>query len=357
MKISFVLLVCIFLLLPLDVRAEEFDFDELDSVVEEKTELSFDRLMSELMSGRGISDILKDKMLSVIKNDLFSSRAYLRLIVLIGVISAFINIAAQDIRDKSISDIIGLIGRIMIIGTAAASFKSSVEVLSSAAQDITDVINSAVPFILMLLTASGSASAIGSAGIMSLGTSMTASAVNDVITPVLVTAVTLRLLNILSKKQLLDKLSSLFMSALSMGLKACAYFFVFLITFEKISGGIINKSVGGTFKSLVKMVPVIGDVISGAGDIALGTVGAVKNGAGLVLTVVIIIISMAPLLHIGITALAFRFIAAVLEPVCDKQTIDIIDTVGEGNMLILSALFIISLMFVVSCAILMCGVS
>ncbi len=343
--------------IPCDARAEDFDFDELDSAVEEKTELSFDTLMSELLSGRGISDILKDRIRSVVKEDLFLNRSYLRFIVLIGIISAFINIAAQDIRDKSVSDIIGLIGRIMIIGSAAASFKSSVSVLSSAAGDITDVVNSAVPFILMLLTASGSASAIGSAGIMSLGTSMTASAVNDIITPVLVTAVTLRLLNILSKKQLLDKLSSLFMSALSLGLKACAYFFVFLITFEKISGGIINRSVGGAFKSLVKMVPVIGDVIAGAGEITLGTVGAVKNGAGLVLTVIIAFISLAPLLKIGMTAFAFKLIAALLEPVCDKQTIDIIDTVGEGNMLILSALFIISLMFVVSCAILMCGVS
>lgn len=337
--------------------AEEFDFDGLDSVVEEKTELSFDELMSELMSGRGILDILKEKSLDTVRKNLFSSRNYLCLIVLIGIISAFINIAAQDIQDRGVSEIIGLIGRIMIIGTAAASFKSSVSVLSTAAQDITDVVNSAIPFVIMLLTASGSTSAIGGAGIVSMGTSITTSLMNSLIVPLLVTAVTLRLLNILSKKQLLDKLSSLFMSGVSIGLKVCAYFFVFLLTFEKISGGIINKSVGDTFKSLVKMVPVIGDVISGAGEIAVGTIGAVRNGVGLVLTAVIIIISIAPLLQIGITALAFRLIAAVLEPVCDKQTIDIIDTVGEGNMMILSALFIISLMFVVSCAILMCGVS
>ena len=224
MKLSFVLLVFMLVFMPCDARAEDFDFDELNSAVEEKAELSFDELMSELMSGRGILDILKEKAVDTVRKGVFSERSYLRLIVIIGIMSAFINIAAQDIRDKSISDIIGLIGRIMIIGAAAASFKSSVSVLSSAACDITDVVNSAVPFILMLLTASGSVSAVGSAGIVSLGTSMTASLVNDVITPVLITAVTLRLLNILSKKQLLDKLSALFMSAVSLGLKACAYF-------------------------------------------------------------------------------------------------------------------------------------
>lgn len=347
------------LLFSVEAKAEvtEFNFDGLDTAIEEKTDLSFNELMEDIVSGKGILNILRDKILHLIKEELFFNNVYIRSIVVIGILSAFMNIAAQDIKDKGVAEIIGLIDQIMIIGVAAASFKNSISLLTSTAEDITEVVESAVPFIIMLLTATGNTAAIGGGGIISIGTALTASLVNNLIAPILVISILLRLLNILSKRQLLDKLSDLFMSAVSLGLKASAYFFVFLITFEKISGGIINKSVGSSFKSLIKMVPVIGDVVGGAGDIALGTISAIKNGAGLVMVVILIIISLLPLMQIGITAFIFKLLAAVLEPVCDKQTIEIIDTIGEGNMMVLSALFIISIMFIMSCAILLLGVS
>lgn len=336
---------------------ESFDFDNLEDTVEEKTNLSFNELLKDIMDGKGILNVLKEKTADILKNELFYNNGYLKAIIVISIISAGINIIAADIKDKSVAELVALIGQIMIIGIATASFKNSISLMQNTIQDIVDIVNSAVPFIIMLLSAAGNAAAIGGGSIIAIGTGITGTAVNTLIIPVLVIATLLKILNILSKKQLLDKLSELFMEGTALGLKVCAYGFVFLITIEKISGGAINKSIGGSVKSVVKMVPVIGDVIGGISDVAVNTIGAISSGAGILLVAVIIIACMVPLAEIGIAALLYKLIAAVLEPVCDKQTIEIIDAIGDSNLMILSALFIISAMFVMSCAIILCGVS
>lgn len=335
---------------------EEFDFDRLEEVVEDKTDLSFNEMLKDLLDGKSIFEIIKDKVTDIFRNEIFYNNGFMKAIIVISIISAVINIVASDIRDKSVAELVGLIGQIMIIGIAAASFKNSINLLQNSVEDITDIINSAVPFIVMLLTATGNAAAIGGGGIIAIGTSIVAKGIKALIIPVLVMAILLKIVNILSNKQLVDKLSVLFMTGTKLGLKLCAYIFVFLITLEKISGGAINKGVGGTFKSVIKMVPVVGDVIGGISDVAINTIGAISSGVGLLLVVIIIVSSLVPLIEIGFAAFMFKLIAAVLEPICDKRTIEIIDTIGDGNFMILSALFIISAMFVMACAIILCGV-
>ena len=245
----------------------------------------------------------------------------------------------------------------MIIGVATISFKNSINVLEDSIEGITNVVNSSAPFIVMLMTATGNISAVGGGGILAIGAEIVGNTIKTLIIPFLAISTALRIINILSKKQLLDKLSALFMTGTSFALKACAYIFVFIVSIEKISGGAINKSLGGTLKGAVKMIPVIGDVVGGASDMALSALGAVSSGFTVVIVIVLVLVSFAPVVEIGIVAFMLKFISALLEPICDKQTIDIIDAVGDGNLLILSALFIISLMFVVSCAIVLGGVT
>lgn len=339
-----------------NVKIESFDFYGLEKEVEEKTDLSFNEMLKDFFDGKGIFNIIKDKALDVIKNELFSNNKYIKAVIVISIISAVINILASDIKDKSSAELVGFIGRVMIVGIAAASFKNSIMVLENCVSDITDIINSAIPYIIMLLTATGNVSSIGGGGIIAAGTAVTAGAIKTVIVPVLVIATLLRILNILSKKQLLDKLSELFIRGTSIGLRGCAYLFVFLLTIERISGGAINKGLGSSVKSVIKMVPVVGDVIGGVSDVALNTISAISSGAGILLMCIIIIISLVPIGEIAAAAFLYKIAAALLEPVCDKQTIEIIDAVGESNLLILSALFIISAMFVTACAIILCGV-
>lgn len=348
------------LLFSVNVKADSidnFDFGNLEDTVENEADISINELLKNINEGEGVVDVLKDRLIYIFKNNIFYNNSTLKAIILISIASAIINIVADDIKDKSVAQLVALIGQIMIIGVATISFKNSINVLKSSIESVTNVVNSSAPFIIMLMSATGNVSAIGGGGILAVGAEIVGKAIDTFIIPFLVISTALRVINILSKKQLVDKLSTLFMTGTQFALKACAYIFVFIVSVEKLSGGAINKSLGGTLKNAVKMIPVIGDVVGGANDMALNALGGVCSGFTVVIVIALVIVSFAPVVEIGIVALMLKLISAVLEPICDKQTIDIIDAVGDGNLLILSALFIISLMFVVSCAIVLGGVT
>ncbi len=348
------------LLFSVNVKADSidnFDFGNLEDTVENEADISINKLLKNINEGEGVVDVLKDRLIYIFKNNIFYNNSTLKAIILISIASAIINIVADDIKDKSVAQLVALIGQIMIIGVATISFKNSINVLKSSIESVTNVVNSSAPFIIMLMSATGNVSAVGGGGILAIGAEIVGKAIDTFIIPFLVISTALRVINILSKKQLVDKLSTLFMTGTQFALKACAYIFVFIVSVEKLSGGAINKSLGGTLKNAVKMIPVIGDVVGGASDMALNALGGVCSGFTVVIVIALVIVSFAPVVEIGIVALMLKLISAVLEPICDKQTIDIIDAVGDGNLLILSALFIISLMFVVSCAIVLGGVT
>lgn len=336
---------------------KSFDFYGLEEVVRENTHMSFEGLVEDIVKGKGVWNTLKERMLNILKEEILYNNGYVKNIIAAALISGLINIFAGDIRDKSVGELVSFTGQAVILGIAAAAFKNSILQLKNCISSVTDIINSALPFMIMLLSASGKGSVIAGGGVFAIGTSLTGSFVNAVVIPMLTLSTLIRIINIISKKQILDKMSELFTKMTSLGLKGCAYVFVFLITIERLSGGIVNKSIGKTVKSVFKMIPVIGDVIGGVSDITISTLSAVSSGVGIVLMIVIVFTAIVPVIKIAVVCLIFKGTAAVIEPVCDKETVNIIDAVGESSFMILSAVFIINAMFAVSCAILLCGVS
>ncbi len=330
------------------------EIDKVESAVRDNADISFKRLLRAVISGEDVTDMLKKDLRSFIKKQLRENSKGIKSIIAISIICGIINILSQDINDRSTAELIGLTGRVIILGLASSSFKDSIDMLRSCIQNVTDIINSAIPFIIALVSARGQSA--GGGLLFALGTELTASGINSVLIPLLTMGTALKLVNIISGREILDKLSELFLSAVTYSLKICAYIFVFLIGLERISGGIISKSAGSILKSAVKMVPVVGEIVGGTGDIALTAILAVGNAAGIALIMIIIIISSIPLVKIGITAFVYRLAAAVLEPVCDKAVISVIDAVGEANFKVLAALFTVNAMFVMSLTIILCSV-
>ncbi len=330
------------------------DISKVESTVKENTDISFKDLMKAVISGEDIISLLKGDIKSFIKNKLSEKRAGLKSIIVVAIICSLINLFSQDIRDRSTAEFIGLTGRVIIFALASASIGNSINILRSCIQNITDTINSAIPLIIALVSAGGRIP--GGGLILAMGTEMAATGINSAVIPLLVMGTLLKIVNMISGREILDRLSELLLESVSWILRICAYGFVFLSGLERISGGTLSKSAGSMLKSAVKMVPVVGDIIGGAGEITASAVLAIGNGAGIALIVIIIIISSIPLIEIGVTAFVYKLTAAILEPVCDKSAIAVIDAVGEANFKVLAALFTVNVMFVLSLAILMCSV-
>lgn len=329
------------------------DIGRIESSVRENTDLSFKELIKTVLSGEDIIHIIKGDIKGFIKKQ-FSENSGIKSIIAAGIICGIINMLSQDINDRSTSELIGLTGRIMILAIAAVSLKNSINILQSCIIGITDIINSSLPFVAAVASARGQIS--GGGLILAMGTDMTAEGIKTLVIPLLVMGTSLKAVNIISGREILDKLSELFICSVTWSLKIFAYGFVFFTGLERISGGIVSRGAGSILKSAVKMIPVVGDIVGGAGEIAMTAVLTIGNAAGIVLIVVIIVLSSLPLIEIAVTASMYKLAAAVLEPVCDKTTIAVIDTIGEANFKVMAALFTVDVMFIMSLALLLCSV-
>ncbi len=356
----YILVFIISLLICVNVYGEEEILDRLDmeaveKAVDENTDLSFKELIKAVVSGQDISELIKRDIGDFVKKKLSQSKSSIRNIIALGIICGLINILSQDINDRSVAELINITGQIIILSIASVSIKNSIGLLKDCTESITDIINSALPLIMTVTALTRQGAAAGGA-ILAMGTEAVAKGIDAVVIPLLVMGAVLKTVNVISNREILDRLSELFMSAVSWSLKVCAYAFVFIMGLERISGGAVGRSAGSLLKSAVKMIPVVGDIVGGAGDMVVTAVLAVGNAVGIVLIIVIVIISSIPLIEIGMTALVYKLAAAVLEPICDKTTIAVIDIIGEANFRVMAALFIVNAMFIMSLAVLMCSV-
>ncbi|MGN1318981.1 MAG: hypothetical protein ACI4VF_08170, partial [Lachnospirales bacterium] len=149
-------------------------------------------------------------------------------------------------------------------------------------------------------------------------------------------------------REMLNKMSDLFSNITNYIIKFGGYIFMAIMGFWRVGGGGVNKIINTSLKSVVKTVPVIGDIISGGASVAADAIATVASGTLITIIILILSISLVPIIKIGIITLIYKLISAFAEPLCDKGTVEIIDTVGDGCKMILACLFMIIFMFVVS---------
>ena len=114
---------------------------------------------------------------------------------------------------------------------------------------------------------------------------------------------------------------------------------------------ILDRVKGETIYKAVESIPGIGEVTEGALRVWLGSAVLIKNSVGIVGCILLILLSLVPLIKIGITAGLLKITAAILSLVGDKKMIGCTNQVGEGIFMILQTVCYGILFFMVLIAI------
>jgi stage III sporulation protein AE len=85
-------------------------------------------------------------------------------------------------------------------------------------------------------------------------------------------------------------------------------------------------------------------------DVILGSGALLKNGIGAVAAVIIVSICLVPVVETACYAVFYQVLAAVAEPVSDKNLIGAISQMGEGIGLLVKLLFSVCAMFLLTIA-------
>ena len=108
-----------------------------------------------------------------------------------------------------------------------------------------------------------------------------------------------------------------------------------IITGFSVIQGVISPSLDSVqnlaVKKMVSVVPGVGDAAKGILDITAASAIAVKNSIGVVLLILLIMLSLAPLVKIFLIAFVLKISAALMGTVSDKRITNLIVCDGHYN--------------------------
>jgi stage III sporulation protein AE len=332
-----------------EVRAELEGMDRLEAVSEEKAGVSFNTLLEDITSGN--TDVLQSDISELITGSvrryIKSSKSLLRQTVLLVILCSLMSLMAESVEGRGMAELGIYIGWLMIAVAVVSGFDNMLSIAVGCMTEVVDIINAAVPFMCGLLTLSGrAAQAAGFGMLLSLATEVITAGIESVAVTFIKLYVAAAIVNTLSGRAVLSKLTVLIEDVARLVIRGAAALFIFIVALERITGGMMNKAIAGTARSVIGMVPIVGDVLNSGADVVANTTEVLGNGAGIAISILLISACCVPLAGLLTTAMLYRLAAALVEPIADKAATEMVDIAGRGGMLVFSAVFTVLFMFV-----------
>jgi stage III sporulation protein AE len=324
-------------------KAEEYDFDFEDCVIG-------------IMYGNWqiSAEYIKNSIYDIFLKEIHLSSSYIKTIIIICVIMGVFNSISADIQGEEVKKATFLVSCATVIGSLLASYNQCVNIFSSTVTQISDIIKSGIPLIISLISAGGDIDVFSP--VLLVVTDTSAVIMDKFVIPVIMSAFAVKTLNCLTENRMLTKMGDFLVFIVSNSIKIISMCFMLWLSFERISSETAGSLLTNTAISAIKIVPVVGGVLSGGADVIMGSISAVKNGVALAIIVLLIICSFVPLIKLAVISLMYKFAAALVEPLGNKAITDMVDTFGQVIWLILSSLFAIIFMYVTSVVIMLCSV-
>ena len=139
-------------------------------------------------------------------------------------------------------------------------------------------------------------------------------------------------------------------SAVKVLLKIAVSFVLGMNIIQGMIAPAMDKLAENTITKTMQMIPGIGNVMSGMGQIFLASGLMIKNCLGATALVILVILCAVPFLKMAVLAVLYKFLAAVLEPIADKRLSGGMNGIANGGMLYLKIISTCLMMFFLSIA-------
>jgi len=337
----------------IDEELDIIDFSEMDTIINKGNYFkykSFKEMVKAIVTGEesiSAASILKLCFRNSI-NEFKIQGSFIKGIIIIAILSGIIKILTDSFKSET-AELGFYIGYVIIVGILFNSFSISIEILKDTAYYITVIMKSALPIMISLLAAAGNVSSAYTLNFLILFCiDIVSSFIIDIVVPFISFSAVIHIINCLSKKDILTKFAQLLKNCINWTIKGTSYIFIGLLSIQRLSAPVLNSAINKTAKSVINMVPVVGEILTGSVDSVLYWFNAIKNGMSAAVIIVIIVNCALPIIKFIVIIFVYKFIAAVIQPICDKRISECIDIIGDYTILLLGTLFCIVIMFIFS---------
>ena len=270
-------------------------------------------------------------------------------ILIICIVTGLLKNLSSSFGKKSVSDISMLVCTMIIIGISINSFRLTYNLAIDSVTTMVNTMEILTPVLLGILISTGS---IASGTIMSpmmIGTvTGTGIILKKIILPAMFAASILALINCLTEKDYVNKLSRLIrntsvaITGLAMALLSGIISVQGLIT-DASDGLLINTAK----YSLSTFIPIVGGFTADTAELFIKCMSTIKNIVGVFGIITLVLVILVPIIKLLIIALIYKITAAAAEPICDSKISDTLNDMGSCIVSLGAVMFFASLLFII----------
>lgn len=336
---------------------DKFDFSEIDGMLAEifpNEKLNFREVLTGLITGdlEFSFALIKQLIVDQFTYEMRNSRSGMIHILLLVIIAAIFTNFSSVFKTTQVAEISFSMLYMFLITICLNNFRILVDAAALNLERLLEFMRLLGPvYFFAVAFASGSSTSVTFYQLVLLLIFFVEILILNFLIPLTQIYLVIRILSEFSPEIHLTKFAELIETIVSWTLKTLLAGVVGLNVIQ----GLLSPAIDTVKRSLVtkgsEAIPIIGDAIGGAAEVVLGTAVLIRNGIGVVGMIVCLVICLAPLIQMAVTALLYQLVAALIQPVSDKRMVDCVSSMADGSKMLLRIVFTTGVLFLLTIAV------
>lgn len=326
----------------------------IDDIMADKDQFDFKSYVAGLATGEGgisFNQIVND-IKDTLVHEIQTNKSIIVQLIVVAVIAAIFTNFSNIFQNNQVSETAFYVTYLLMFSILTSSFYIATNIASNLLHNLLDFMKVLIPtYMVSVAFSSGAATSM-----MYYEATLVVITIVDfvlirVIIPMINVYFVLVLANNMSKEDMLSKLTELLETIVQWTLKTLL---ALVIGFNTIQGLIVPMAEHVKNSMIIKTtsaIPGIGNAVNSVTETILGAGVLVKNAIGVGGLIVIVTICIIPIVKLMFYVLVYKFGVAIVQPISDKRIIGCMSASANAAKLLLSTVFIATLLFMISIAI------
>lgn len=313
--------------------------------------ISLSELLSEIMTGDilGALTHLMEGLIGDMSASFLGMKNIIVWLLVLGVVSAMLTHFMEIFDRHQIADLSFYFIYLLLSAILLKCFGQAAVVAAETIENIVLFIKLLIPtFLLAVGIATGTTTVSAYYQILLLLIYGVQNILLGLILPLIQSYCLLSMINGIWIEEKLSMIIDLLEKAIGWMLKASLGVVTGISIFQAVITPVIDSVKASTLQKAISAIPGIGNAADGVVELVVGSAVVIKNSIGIVLLILLLIMCIAPLAQIFLTAVLLKCAAAFMGIVSDKRITACANRTGEAGMLLFRTAGTAMILFLIS---------
>ena len=332
----------------------EIDFSEWEEAVSESgildEDIDIEEIFSLLLQGKTkeVGKILKDGVKNILFGEIGKQKEILMSLFFLLLIAGIFRTLTQSFQNGLTSQTGFYVTYLLVFSLSFSSFYTSCQVVLEVLEQMIGFMKVAIPVYCLFVTlSSGQEVGSGMYELLFLVLFGLEWLIKNIIFPSIKIYVVFSMLKELSEELKLERLCELLKNSIQWILKAVTVFVLGLSTVQNMILPTVDGAKYLAIQKSIKALPA-GEAALAAGNFLTGSSVVIKNSIGITAMILLLLLLLIPFVKIGTMLVGFMGLGAIMEPVCQKGLIQVLESVASGGVLLWKMISTVVVIFLVS---------